>query len=94
MVWQQRLNLPTNIPFYFVVAQQMAAEGHSDRMESDVEVWVTAAPKVMTPDLWNMLWRSITIWNISITTVLHPLGKSCSRCNSKYNFLLFIDNKF
>ena len=35
--WQERLNLPTNIPLYFVCVQQMAAEGQSDKMVSDVE---------------------------------------------------------
>jgi len=33
-----RLNPPTNIPFHFVTLQQMAAEGQSDRMTSDMEV--------------------------------------------------------
>ena len=40
LVWQQRLNLPTNIPFHVVAVQQMAAEGQSDRMASDMEVWM------------------------------------------------------
>ncbi|MEQ5179387.1 hypothetical protein [Proteus genomosp. 6] len=38
MVWQQRLNLPTNIPFHVVAVWQMVAEGQSDRMVSDMEV--------------------------------------------------------
>ena len=37
VVWQQRLNLPTNIPFHFGV-WQMAAEGQSDSMVSDMGV--------------------------------------------------------
>jgi len=35
VVWQQRLNLPDNIPLHVVAVQQMAAEGQSDRMMSD-----------------------------------------------------------
>ena len=38
VIWQQRLNLSTSIPFHVVVVQQMAAEGQSDRMASDTEV--------------------------------------------------------
>ena len=38
MVWQQRVNLLINIPLHFVAVQQMAAEGQSDRMASDMEV--------------------------------------------------------
>ena len=38
MVWQWRLNLPTSIPLHFVVILQMAAEGQSDTMASDMEV--------------------------------------------------------
>ena len=40
VVWQERLNLPTNIPFHVVAMEQMAAEGQSDTMASDMEVWV------------------------------------------------------
>jgi len=36
VVRQWRLNLPTNIPLHVVAVQQMAAEGQSDRMASDV----------------------------------------------------------
>mgnify|MGYP001855967387 CR=1 FL=1 len=32
LVWQQRLNLPTNITLHIVATQPMAAEGHSDKM--------------------------------------------------------------
>jgi len=35
-----RLNLPTNIPLRVVAAQQIAAEGRSDKMASDMEVWM------------------------------------------------------
>ena len=35
---QQRLNLSTNIPLHVVAVGQMAAEGHSDKMTSDMEV--------------------------------------------------------
>ena len=38
MVWQERLNLPTNIPLHFVAVWQTAAEGQSERMVSDIEV--------------------------------------------------------
>ena len=38
VVWQQRLNLPTNIPVHLVADRQMAAEGQSDRMVSNMEV--------------------------------------------------------
>ena len=37
-VWQQRLNFPTNIPLHFVALWQMAAEGQSDNMVSNMEV--------------------------------------------------------
>ena len=40
MVWQQRVNLLINIPLHFVAVQQMAAEEQSDRMVSDMEVWM------------------------------------------------------
>ena len=33
MVWQWRLNLPTNIPLHFVAVKQMATEGQNDKME-------------------------------------------------------------
>jgi len=32
LVWQKRLTLPANIPLYFVVMSQMAAEGQSEYM--------------------------------------------------------------
>ena len=38
VVWQQRLNLPTNIPLYVVAVRQMAAEGQSDAITSDMGV--------------------------------------------------------
>ena len=38
MVWQQRLNLPTNILLHLFAVQQMAAEGQSDRMTSGTEM--------------------------------------------------------
>ena len=38
MIWQKRLNLPANIPLYFVAVRQMTAEGQSDKMASDMEV--------------------------------------------------------
>jgi len=37
VVWQ-RWNLPTSILLHVVAVQQMAAEGQSDRMASDMEV--------------------------------------------------------
>jgi len=37
VVRQQRLNVPTNILLHFVVVRQVAAEGQSDKMASDVE---------------------------------------------------------
>ena len=36
--WQQRLNLPINIPLYFVAVWQTAAEGQSDWMASKMGV--------------------------------------------------------
>ena len=36
-MWQQRSNLSTNILLHVVAVQQMAAEGQSDRMASDME---------------------------------------------------------
>ena len=38
MVWQERLNLPASIPLHLVAMWQMAAEGHTDKMASDMEV--------------------------------------------------------
>jgi len=35
---QKRLNLPASIPLHVVTMWQMAAEGHSDKMASNVEV--------------------------------------------------------
>jgi len=40
VVWQLRLNLPTNILLHIVAVWQVAAEGQSDRMVSDMEVWM------------------------------------------------------
>ena len=40
MVWQQRLNLTTNILLHFIAMQQVAAEGQSDKMASDTEVYM------------------------------------------------------
>ena len=34
------VELPTNIPLYFVTVRQMAAEGQCDKMASDMEVHV------------------------------------------------------
>ena len=39
MIWQQRLNLPTNILLHFIV-QQMAVEGQFDTMAADMEACV------------------------------------------------------
>jgi len=39
MVWQESLNLLTNMPLYFVVVWQMAAEGQSNRMEVCMKWW-------------------------------------------------------
>ena len=38
LIWQQRLNLPANIPLNFVAVRQMTAEGQSDKMVPDMEV--------------------------------------------------------
>jgi len=38
VVWQWRLNLPTNFLFHFVAVWQMAAEVQSDKIASDMEV--------------------------------------------------------
>ncbi len=38
VVWQ--LNLPTNFSSDFVTVQEMAAEGQSDKIASDMEVWM------------------------------------------------------
>lgn len=35
--------------------------------------------------LWKRLWRSVTVWNITTTTVLQLLGDVCSRSNSKFS---------
>ena len=32
------MNLPVNIPLYFVAVRQIIAEGHSDKIASDLEV--------------------------------------------------------
>ena len=40
VICQQRLKLPTNILLHFAVVRQMAAEGQSDRMVSDMEVCI------------------------------------------------------
>ena len=34
------LNLSANIPLHFVAVRQIAAEGQSDRMASDMEMWM------------------------------------------------------
>lgn len=33
------VRFPTNIPLYCVAVWQMAAEGQTDKIESDIEVW-------------------------------------------------------
>ena len=38
VVWQQRSNLPANIPLHSVAVWQTAAEGQSDKMVSDMEL--------------------------------------------------------
>ena len=48
VVWQYRLNLPTNTPSDFVPVWHMAAEGLSDTMSSDVEVNVAMKQKHVT----------------------------------------------
>ena len=40
VVWQQRLNIPTNIPVHFVDMQWMAAEGQSDTIVPNMEMYV------------------------------------------------------
>ena len=40
VVWQQRLNVPTDVPLHFAAVLQMVVEGQSDTMESDMEVWM------------------------------------------------------
>ena len=62
--WQQRLNLPTSIPWHVVAVWQMAAEGHSDRMAPDMEVRVEQsggteflhAEKMAPTDIHQRLW--------------------------------------
>ena len=55
--WQQRLNLPTNILLCFFVIQQMAAEGQSDRMQSDKEVDMKqrGGPEFLHVEKWHPL---------------------------------------
>ena len=65
MVWQQRLNLFTNIPLPVAAVQQMAAEGQSDRMASDVGAStkqkraneVLHAEGMAPTDIHGHLWR-------------------------------------
>jgi len=40
VVQQYRLNLPTNIPLCFVAMKQMVAEEQSDKVVSDMEVYM------------------------------------------------------
>jgi len=40
VVLQQGLNLPTNDLLHVVAVQHMEAEGQSDKMASDMEVWI------------------------------------------------------
>lgn len=40
VAWQLILNLPTKIPLHFVAGLQMAAEGQSDKLVSDMELHV------------------------------------------------------
>ena len=46
---------PANIPLHFVSVQQMAAEGQSDRMESDREVHVKQRCGIEFPHMEKML---------------------------------------
>ncbi len=40
LAWQERLKLPSNILLQVFSIWQMAAEGQSDRIASDIEVWM------------------------------------------------------
>ena len=64
VVWRWRLKIPTNIPLHFVAMWQMAAEGQSGRMVSDVEAFMKQrcvteflhAEKMAPTDIHRHLW--------------------------------------
>ena len=76
VVRQQRLNPPTNIPFHVVAVWQMAAEGQSDRMVSDMEVWMKQwgeteflhAEKMAPTDPDQCLLNIYGDWTVDVST--------------------------
>ena len=62
------LNLPTNIPLYFVAVRQMVVEGQSDKMASDMEVcikqrggnWIPPCEKNSTQQWQQWQWVTST----------------------------------
>ena len=80
VVWQ--LNLPTNFSSDFVTVQEMAAEGQSDKIASDMEVWMKQrcvtefyhAEKITPTDIHWHLWTFMVTENI------------CEYCDSVCHF--------
>ena len=75
--WQQRLKLPTDIPFHVVAVWQMAAEGHSDTVVADVEVRIKQrcgieflyAEKFASTDIHQHLWNVYGDQTVHVSTV-------------------------
>lgn len=40
LLWQKRLNIPSDILLHFIAVQQMAAEGQSNKIASGMEVYM------------------------------------------------------
>jgi len=72
--WQQRLNLPTNILLHFAAVQQMAEDGQSVRMASDVKAWMKQRCITELPPVE----KNSTHWHSSTST------EHLQRANSRY----------
>ena len=91
LVWQQRLNLPTNVPLHVVVVRQMAAE--SDKMVSDVKVQMKQrggieffhAENIASIDIHQYLWNVYGNQTVNVSTVRQwVMHLSSSNSNMKY----------
>ena len=61
--WQQRWNLPTLPRYTFVAMRQMAAEGQSDKMASDMELRMKQSMSLNYS--MGKKWHPLTIINTS-----------------------------
>ena len=85
VVWQKWLNLPTSILLHFVAVWQMAAEGQSDTMASDMEVCMKQrcvteflhVEKMSPTDIHGHLLNVSGDQTVDVSTVMQWMARFC-----------------